>query len=85
MEAASMLSPFPEVGDKITYYIASGGTKRSPDWQSARPLSMFDKDTYPYDVDYYLKKLKDWQVRYADLIDTINPSTTKSFYQPELF
>lgn len=85
MEAAGMLSPFPEVGDKITYYIASGGTKRSPDWQSARPLSMFDKDTYPYDVDYYLKKLKDWQVRYADLIDTINPSTTKSFYQPELF
>lgn len=68
MEAAAMLAPFPEVGDRISYYIARSEGKRSPDWKSARPTLLFDAEKFPYDADYYAKKIDDWRKRFADLI-----------------
>lgn len=69
LEAAAMLSPYPEVGDRMSYYIARGDGKRSPDWKNARPSALYDLEKYPYDSDYYLRKIDDWQKRFSDLID----------------
>lgn len=68
LEAAAMLSPYPEVGDRMSYYIARGDGKRSPDWKNARPSALYDPANYPYDSDYYLRKIDDWQKRFSDLI-----------------
>ena len=69
LEAAAMLSPYPEVGDRMSYYIARGDGKRSPDWKNARPSALYDLEKHPYDSDYYLRKIDDWQKRFSDLID----------------
>lgn len=67
MEAAAMLNPVPEVGDKVSYYIAKGDGKRAPDWKNARPTLLFD-NLHPYNPEYYAKKIDDWQKRFVDLI-----------------
>ena len=38
MEAALLMRPLPEVGDKVSYYITRGDGKKAPDWKRARPL-----------------------------------------------
>ena len=68
MEAAAMLAPRPEVGDRISYYIARGDGKRVPDWKNARPTALYDAEKFPYDADYYARKIDDWRRRFSDLI-----------------
>lgn len=68
MEAAAMLSPHPEVGDRISYYIARGDGRRAPDWKNARPSAMYDPEKFPYDAGYYARKIDDWSRRFSDLI-----------------
>ena len=68
MEAALLMRPLPEVGEKVSYYITRGDGKKAPDWKRARPLSLYDPESDPYDAAYYLKKIDDWQERFAELI-----------------
>ena len=68
MEAAAMLAPRPEVGDRISYYIARGDGKRAPDWKNARPTALYDAEKFPYDAGYYARKIDDWRRRFSDLI-----------------
>ena len=68
MEAAAMLAPRPEVGDRISYYIARGDGKRAPDWKNARPTALYDAERFPYDAGYYARKIDDWRRRFSDLI-----------------
>ncbi|MCB1453990.1 MAG: ribonuclease H-like domain-containing protein, partial [Rhizobiaceae bacterium] len=64
-EVALRLDPRPRMGDRVSYYILPREKGQTSDWQRARPLSEFDAQTAPYDPKYYLKKLDDWQERYA--------------------
>ncbi len=68
LEVALQMNPVPGMGEQVQYYITPGEKKRSPDWQTARPLSSFDPASQPYDPDYYLRKLEDWKKRYAAFI-----------------
>ncbi|HVU38464.1 MAG TPA: DNA polymerase, partial [Opitutales bacterium] len=65
LEVALKMSPMPRQGESVTYYIAPGQKKTTPDWQKARPIDTFDPAVAPYDADYYLEKLDDWVERYA--------------------
>ncbi len=67
MEAALMMNPRPEVGDKVLFYMAVGSSPRDPDWKRARPTSMYDPKTAPYDPGYYISKIDDWRSRFSDL------------------
>lgn len=64
LEVALQMNPVPKMGEQVQYYITLGEKKRSPDWQTARPLSAYDPVRQPYDPDYYLRKLEDWKKRY---------------------
>ncbi len=66
-EAALQLTPRPRMGDRITYYVAATTSKQS-DWQRARPVSLHDPVTAPYDRTYYIEKLDDWLERYAPFL-----------------
>lgn len=68
LEVALKLDPQPRMGEQVTYFITYGEKKRAPDWQTARPLGDFDAETCPYNADYYLRKLDDWEKRYADFL-----------------
>lgn len=70
LEAAAQLDRPMKSGDQIAYYITRGEKKRTPDWQVARPIEAFDPETQPYDPDYYLRKLDDWEKRYGDFLKT---------------
>lgn len=67
MEAALLMKPRPEMGDRVCYYIASAApaSKKVPDWKRARPLQSDQSDSY--DASYYLKKIEDWRERYSDI------------------
>lgn len=82
MEAALLMRPLPEVGEKVSYYITRGDGKKAPDWKRARPLSLYDPESDPYDAAYYLKKIDDWQERFAELI---GGESTPQPEQGELF
>jgi DNA polymerase elongation subunit (family B) len=64
-EAALQLSPRPKMGERVTYYVTARSKARTSDWQRARPLSLYDATTAPYDADYYTEKLNDWLERYG--------------------
>jgi DNA polymerase elongation subunit (family B) len=64
-EAALQLSPRPRMGERVTYYMMARVGGRNSDWQRARPLSLYDPVTAPYDADYYTEKLNDWLERYG--------------------
>ena len=65
MEAALMMSPRPEAGEKVSYYICSvQDSKKLPDWKKARPVELYDSLSAPYDPSYYLKKIDDWRERF---------------------
>ncbi|MEZ5414808.1 MAG: DNA polymerase domain-containing protein [Opitutaceae bacterium] len=68
-EVALRLNPRPRMGDRVSYYILPREKGQTSDWQRARPLSEFDAKTAPYDPKYYLKKLDDWQERYAAFLE----------------
>jgi DNA polymerase elongation subunit (family B) len=64
-EAALQLTPRPQMGERVTYYITARAKGRTSDWQRARALARHDPATAPYDPDYYLEKLDDWLERYG--------------------
>ncbi len=68
-EVALKLNPRPRMGDRVSYYILPREKGQTSDWQRARPLQEFDRAHAPYDPKYYLKKLDDWQERYATFLD----------------
>lgn len=68
-EVALRLNPRPRMGDRVSYYILPREKGQTSDWQRARALDEFDPRTAPYDPKYYLKKLDDWQERYAAFLD----------------
>lgn len=70
LEAALRLDRPLKSGDQVAYYITHGEKKRCPDWQVARPVEHYDASEQPYNPDYYLKKLKDWEKRYAEFLKT---------------
>lgn len=67
LEAALQMDPSPRMGDRITFYLTEL-PGRLPDWQKARPLEAFDPETAPYDRKAYLKRLADWEKRYAEFL-----------------
>jgi DNA polymerase, archaea type len=68
-EVALKMNPRPRMGDRVSYYILPREKGQTSDWQRARPLPEFDRNRAPYDPKYYLKKLDDWQERYATFLD----------------
>ncbi len=68
LEVALKMTPVPKQGERVRYYIARTAKARAPDWQAARPLESYDPSTAPYDPDYYLRKLSDWEKRYAEFL-----------------
>ena len=67
LEASLQMNPPPEVGDKVLYYITPSASPRDADWKRARPISLYDKETAPYDAKYYADKIDDWRERFSDL------------------
>jgi DNA polymerase elongation subunit (family B) len=67
-EAALKMNPRPRMGERIAYYIVPKQKGQTSDWQSARPLEMFDATSAPYDESYYLEKIDDWVERYGKFI-----------------
>lgn len=67
LEAALMMNPRPDAGDKVLYYMARGASPKDPDWKRARPISAYDPASAPYDADYYVSKIDDWRERFADI------------------
>lgn len=64
-EAALQMNPRPRMGERIAYYIMPAQKGQTTDWQRARPVSLFDPQTAPYDPAYYLQKIDDWVERYG--------------------
>lgn len=64
-EAALQLTPRPRMGERVTYYIGAKQKGQTADWQRARPVSLHDAVTAPYDPVYYLEKIDDWVERYG--------------------
>lgn len=84
MEVALKMSPRPQAGEKVLYYISAADGKKTSDWKRAMPVSEYDPQKTPYDVDYYLKKIDDWRERYSDLLQGVKiPADTP--VQGELF
>ena len=67
-EAALQLTPRPRMGDRVTYYITPKLKGKTSDWQRARPATLHDPATAPYDPDYYTDKLDDWIERYGTFL-----------------
>ena len=65
MEAALLMNPKPEIGDRVCYYIVAGAAAKTADWKRARPAE--GSDLEPYDANYYLSKLDDWRKKYSDI------------------
>lgn len=69
LEVALKMSPQPKMGDRVSYYILPREKGQTSDWQRARPVTDYDVLQAPYDPAYYLKKLDDWQKRYAAFLE----------------
>jgi len=76
-----MLDEPLRMGDRVSYYIGPRQKGQTADWQRARPTQLYEKETYPYDPSYYLKKLEDWRKRYAVFL----PALLEDPQQGELF
>ncbi len=68
LEVALKMSPQPKMGERVSYYILPREKGQTSDWQRARPLDSYDALQAPYDPKYYLKKLDDWEKRYASFL-----------------
>ena len=83
-EAALQMSPRPRMGDRVTYYITPKQKGRTSDWQRARPISLYDPVSSPYDPDHYVGKLDDWIERYGKFIGVSPPPKGSDSRQGEL-
>ncbi len=72
-EVALQLTPRPRMGERLSYYITPKSKGRTNDWQRARPVSLFDAASAPYDSDYYNGKLDDWLERYGPFLGVEPP------------
>jgi DNA polymerase elongation subunit (family B) len=81
-EVALQMSPRPRMGERVSYYITPKAKGKTTDWQRARPVALFDPLSAPYDPDYYLGKLDDWQERYGAFLGAPKPEAAG---QGELF
>lgn len=72
LEAAMQMSPLPAMGDLVRYYISAGTSGKQPDWQKAVPLEKMDPETTPYDPQYYMKRLAEWEKRYTEFLPEDN-------------
>lgn len=70
-EVALQLEPRPRMGDRVSYYILPKAKGQTSDWQRARPVTLHDAVTAPYDPKYYLDKLDDWIERYGKFIGAV--------------
>jgi len=64
LEVALQLDPRPKMGDRVRYFVGPGQPGARAEWQRAQPLEHFDPATCPYDPDYYLKRIDQWEERY---------------------
>ena len=86
LEAALLMKPMPTSGEKVSYYICKLDGKKNPDWKCARPVELYDRKNLPYDAQYYLKKIDDWQKRFAELSGaSAVPEADSKPSQAELF
>ncbi len=85
VEAALLMKNKPLAGEKVLYYICELDGKKNPDWKCARPIEMYDPVKTPYNADYYLKKIDDWQKRFAELIEKDIAQSSDAGSQMELF
>ena len=69
LEVALKMLAQPKMGERVSYYILPREKGQTSDWQRARPLDSYDALQAPYDPTYYLKKLDDWEKRYAAFLD----------------
>ena len=69
LEVALRMNPVPKQGDRVVYYIAYGEKGRKAMWQRAYALSEHDPVLCPYDPGVYLKKLDEWEEKFADLLE----------------
>jgi DNA polymerase I len=67
-EAALQLNPRPRMGERVSYYIVPKQKGQTSDWQRARPVTLYDAATAPYDPAYYTEKLDDWLERYGSFL-----------------
>jgi DNA polymerase elongation subunit (family B) len=66
LEVALRMKPAPRMGERVSYYIAPKERGQTSDWQRARSLHEEAADGLPYAPEYYLRKLDEWEKRYAD-------------------
>lgn len=65
LEVALKMDKDVGMGDRVSYYILLKKPGQTTNWQRAYPTDGYDKESMPYDPDYYVKKLNDWRKRYA--------------------
>lgn len=68
LEVALRLKPRPKMGDRVRYFVGPGEPGSRAEWQRAHPLEHFDPKTCPYDPDYYLKRIEQWEERYRNFL-----------------
>lgn len=72
LEVALRMKPVPRMGERITYYVGPKEKGKTAMWQRAFSIDEYDALTCPYDAGTYLKKLKDWETKYVDLLALLN-------------
>lgn len=75
LEVALKMDPQPRMGEQVAYFLTYGEKARAPDWQTARALEDYDPQSCPYNADAYLKKLDDWEKRYAEFLPSASEQT----------
>ncbi len=71
LEVALRMDPVPGMGDRITYFVGPKEKGKAAMWQRAFAIEEYDPETCPYDAATYLKKLKDWLVKYGELMEMV--------------
>lgn len=68
LEVALTMDPIPSQGEAVSYYLCPKEKGQTSDWQRARALDQYEPTFHPYDPKTYLKKLKDWEKRWAEFL-----------------
>lgn len=72
LEVALKQNPVPKMGERVQFYIGPKSKGQTAMWQRSFAVSEFDPVERPYDVATYIKKLDEWETKYADLIGKRN-------------
>ena len=68
LEVALRMQPVPGMGARVTYYVGPKEKGKAAMWQRAFAIEEYDRLSCPYDAGTYLKKLDEWETKYADLL-----------------